>query len=530
VETANHAEHAYFDSAIMLLFFLLVGRALDYAMRRKTRAVAGNLAALKAENAHRLIGDELVSVPSAALKAGDRVLVKPGERIPADGIVLGGKSDLDESLITGETARRNVASGATVYAGSLNYSGALTLKVTAAGGTALIDEIEKLLEKAASAKSRAMRLADRASRVYAPVVHLTAALTLAGWLIAGASVHDALITAIAVLIITCPCALALAIPAVQVVASGALFRANVILNAGDAIERLAEVDTVVFDKTGTLTLPEPRLVNAAALDSELLQMAARLALSSRHPLAVALSREATTRVPFDDAVEEPGQGVRARINGIDTRLGSPQFCDVITSNASQASAVCFRHGKRFAVIAIAQKLRPDAVDVVNALHGRGLDLHILSGDHVEAVAPVARALDIEQWQGGLKPAEKIACIETLKAGGRRVLMVGDGLNDAPSLAAAHVSLSPISAADVTQAQADAVFLSEKLKPVLDAIVVARRARKLMTQNLWLAAIYNAVAVPVAIAGAVTPLIAALAMSGSSLLVTLNAVRANGGAR
>jgi Cu2+-exporting ATPase len=530
VETANHAEHAYFDSAIMLLFFLLVGRALDHAMRRKTRAVAGNLAALKAENAHRLVGDELVSVPSAALRAGDRVLVKPGERVPADGIVLGGKSDLDESLITGETARRNVASGATVYAGSMNYSGALTLKVTAAGGAALIDEIEKLLEKAASAKSRAMRLADRASRVYAPVVHLTAALTLAGWLIAGASVHDAVITAIAVLIITCPCALALAIPAVQVVASGALFRASVILNAGDAVERLAEVDTVVFDKTGTLTLPEPRVVNTAALDPELLQMAARLALSSRHPLAVALSREATTRVPFDDAVEEPGQGVHARINGIDTRLGSPQFCDVITSNASQESAVCFRHGKRFAVIAIAQKLRPDAVDVVNALRGRGFDLRILSGDHVEAVAPVARALGIEHWQGGLKPAQKIACIETLKASGRRVLMVGDGLNDAPSLAAAHVSLSPISAADVTQAQADAVFLGEKLKPVLDAIVAARRARKLMTQNLWLAAIYNAIAVPVAIAGAVTPLIAALAMSGSSLLVTLNAMRANGGPR
>jgi Cu2+-exporting ATPase len=372
-----------------------------------------------------------------------------------------------------------------------------------------------------------MRLADRASRVYAPVVHLTAALTLAGWLIAGASVHDALITAIAVLIITCPCALALAIPAVQVVASGALFRANVILNAGDAIERLAEIDTVVFDKTGTLTLPEPRVVNAAVLDPDLLQMAARLALSSRHPLAVALSREATTRIPVDDATEEPGQGVRARINGIEARLGSPQFCDVITSNNSQASTVCFRHGKRFAVIAIAQKLRPDAVDVVNALRGLGLDLHILSGDHVEAVAPAAHALGIERWQGGLKPAEKIACIEALKAS-RRVLMVGDGLNDAPSLAAAHVSLSPISAAEVTQAQADAVFLGEKLKPVLDAIVAARRARKLMTQNLWLAAIYNAVAVPVAIAGAVTPLIAALAMSGSSLLVTLNAMRANGG--
>ena len=166
----------------------------------------------------------------------------------------------------------------------------------------------------------------------------------------------------------------------------------------------------------------------------------------------------------------------------------------------------------------------------SALRGRGLDLHILSGDHAEAVAPVARALDIEDWRGGLKPAQKIACIETLKAAGRRVLMVGDGLNDAPSLAAAHVSLSPISAADMTQAQADAVFLGEKLKPVFDAVVAARRARKLMMQNLWLAAIYNAIAVPVAIAGAVTPLVAALAMSGSSLLVTLNAMRANGGTR
>jgi Cu2+-exporting ATPase len=171
--------------------------------------------------------------------------------------------------------------------------------VTAAGGTSLIDEIEKLLDKAAGAKSRTMRLADRAARIYAPVVHLTAALTFIGWLVAGASIHDALITAIAVLIITCPCALALAIPAVQVVASGALFRSGVILNAGDAIERLAGIDTVVFDKTGTLTLPEPRVVNVTSLDSELLQAAARLALSSRHPLAVALSREAITRTPFD---------------------------------------------------------------------------------------------------------------------------------------------------------------------------------------------------------------------------------------
>ena len=527
VETVNHAEHAYYDSALMLLFFLLVGRTLDHAMRRKTRAIAGNLAALKGDTAHRLVGDELVSVPVAALKAGDRVLVKAGERVPADAVVQAGASELDESLITGETARRKVAAGATVYAGSMNYFGALTLAVTAAGDSALIDEIEKLLDRAASAKSRALRLADRAARVYAPMVHATAALTAAGWLLAGASVHDAVVTAIAVLIITCPCALALAIPAVQVVASGALFRAGVILNAGDAIEWLAEADTVIFDKTGTLTLPEPRVVNAAAIASDLLQAAARLALSSRHPLAMALAREAAIAKPFDGALEEPGQGVRVVIDDAEARLGSAEFCGVANVGAQEPglSTICFSHAGRCASIAISQKLRLDATEAVTALSALGLELHILSGDRNEAVAPIARALGIAQWLGELKPAEKIARVETLKAQGRRVLMVGDGLNDAPALAAAHVSLSPIAAADVTQAQADAVFLGERLAPVVEALVIARRARALMTQNLWLAAAYNAVAVPVAIVGLVTPLIAALAMSGSSMLVTLNALRA-----
>ncbi len=532
IETANHAHDAYFDSAIMLLFFLLLGRTLDHAMRRKTRAVAGNLAALKADTAHRFTGDELISVPVAALVPGDRVLVRPGERLPADGVVVSGASEIDESLITGETLRRKVSGSAKVYAGSMNCTGALTLRVTAAGSDSLIDEIERLLEKAASARSRTRRLADRAARVYSPMVHLTAALTAAGWLVAGASLHDAVVTAIAVLIITCPCALSLAIPAVQVVASGALFRSNVILNAGDAIERLAEADTIVFDKTGTLTLPEPRVTNAAEIDASLLQVAARLALSSRHPLALALAREAESAVPFEGAVEEPGQGVRVMLDGIEARLGSPAFCGLtqVASLRPDTSMVLFSHGGRSAAFAISQKLRPDAGEVIAQLAGRGYDLRILSGDRSEAVAPVARALGIVRWQGELTPAEKIVYIDALKAEGRRVLMVGDGLNDAPSLAAAHVSLSPITAADLTQAQADAVFLGERLGPVADALKVARRARALMTQNLWLAAVYNTIAVPVAIAGLVTPLIAAVAMSGSSMLVTLNALRARGGGR
>jgi Cu2+-exporting ATPase len=532
VETAGHAEHAYFDSAVMLLFFLLCGRYLDHAMRRKTRAVAGNLAAIKAEVAHRFAdGGELVTVPVAALAPGDRLLVRPGERVPADGTVISGTSEIDESLVTGETARKKVAAGAAVYAGSISCSGALTMRVSAAGAGTLIDEIERLLARAVTARSRHLRLADRAARLYAPVVHATAALTAIGWLIAGASLHDSIITAIAVLIITCPCALALAIPAVQVVASGALFRAGVILNAGDAVERLAEVDTVVFDKTGTLTLPEPRAEKPAQHDPELIETAARLALSSRHPLAAAVAREARNRVPYEGALEEPGQGVRATIDGAEARLGSFAFCGVAAVPPSDlepgTSLIAFAHGGRSAVFAVRQALRADAAAVTKALAERGLDLRILSGDRPAAVAPVAARLGISQWQGGLDPAQKIAAIEALKSAGRRVLMVGDGLNDAPSLAAAHVSLSPIGAAHITQAHADAVFLGEQLAPVLDALVIARRARALMRQNLWLAVVYNAIAVPIAIAGHVTPLIAAVAMSGSSILVTVNALRARG---
>ena len=527
-ETAVHAEQAYFDSAIMLLFFLLCGRYLDLAMRRKTKVFAGNLASFKAEFAHRLDANgELTRLPISGLRAGDRILVRPGELIPADGTILTGSSAIDESLVTGETVGRAVAPGATVYAGSTNGSGAITLKVVAAGTGTLVEEVDRLLEKATAAKSRTVRLADRASRLYAPVVHSAAALTGIGWLIAGASLHTAIVTAIAVLIITCPCAIALAIPAVQVVAAGQLFRSGVIPNSGDAIERMAETDTIVFDKTGTLTLPE-LVVDDQSLDADLFERAARLALSSHHPLAAALARRARQRVPYAGAIEETGSGVRAPIDGREARLGSAQFCglgDMPLPAAGQASCICFAYDGRTGTIPIRQSLRPDAAAVVTALVKLGLDLMVLSGDRPEAVGPVADRLGLRQWLAGLTPAEKIEVIETLKAQGRRVLMVGDGLNDAPALAAAHASLSPITAAHLTQTQADALFLGDRLAPVLAAVVASRRARSLMRQNLALAVIYNALAVPIAMAGLVTPLIAAVAMSGSSILVTLNALRA-----
>ena len=264
VETIHHAEHAYFDAALMLLAFLLAGRYLDQSMRRKTRAVAGNLAALKGETATKFVGaDEISVVPIAAVQAGDIVLLRPGERSAVDGSVIEGQSKIDQSLITGETLPVKAGPGTAVYAGTLNLSGALRVRVSAASEGTLLAEISRLLDNAVQARSRYVQLADRASRLYAPVVHAAALLTMLGWAAYGATWHDAIVTAISVLIITCPCALGLAIPAVQTVVSGAMFRTGVLLNSGDAIERLAEVDRVVFDKTGTLTLPELDVTNAA---------------------------------------------------------------------------------------------------------------------------------------------------------------------------------------------------------------------------------------------------------------------------
>ena len=535
VETIHHAEHAYFDAALMLITFLVAGRYLDQSMRRRTRAVAGNLAALKAETATKFVGaDEIREVPIAAVQAGDIVLLRPGERTAVDGTVIEGQSKIDQSLITGETLPVKAGPGTAVYAGTLNLSGALRVRVAAASEGTLLAEISRLLENAVQSRSRYVQLADRASRLYAPVVHATALLTMLGWVAFGASWHDAIVTAIAVLIITCPCALGLAIPAVQTVASGAMFRGGVLLNSGDAIERLADVDRAVFDKTGTLTLPELDVANASEIPENVFALAGRLALASHHPVAAAVARAAKAKTPLAGVEEVAGQGVRGFVNGLEVRLGRPSFCGVdqlandILCRDPEASVVAFRHGEIRHVFAVRQRLRPDAAAAIAALVQAGIAVEILSGDREPAVRHAAQSLGIHQWRAGVTPADKIARIDELKQQGFKVMMVGDGMNDAPALAAAHVSMSPVTATHLSQATADLVFLGDRLAPVVVAIGFSRKALRLMRQNLWLAAGYNLLAVPLAIAGLATPLVAAAAMSGSSLLVILNALRAHRG--
>lgn len=312
-QTFSHARHAYFDSAVMLLFFLLIGRYLDHTMRRRTRDFAANLATLRAESATRIQPDGQTRVlPVSAIEAGDLVLVRPGERLAVDGIVETGTSDIDQSLVTGETMLAPAQAGTRVYAGTLNQSGMLKVRVTAAGQGTLLDDVNRLIEKALTVRNRYVALADRAAAVYAPVVHALSALTFIGWMLVGAGWEKSLVTAISVLIITCPCALGLAVPAVQVVATGRLFKAGILLNGGEALERLARVDTIVFDKTGTLTLPRLALSRNQEIGDADLALAARLAASSSHPLARALAEAVPDAAPIDGSREETAPGFARR--------------------------------------------------------------------------------------------------------------------------------------------------------------------------------------------------------------------------
>ncbi len=349
----------------------------------------------------------------------------------------------------------------------------------------------------------------------------------------GASWQSALTYAIAVLIITCPCALALAVPAVQIAAASRLFRQGIMVKSADGLERLAETDLVVFDKTGTLTLGRPELLDDDLISDDALMAAAGLASASKHPYARAIVTAAERRlglvVPAPGVEEAPGCGLkRLRARG-EERLGSAEWCGV--DSKGDGSEVWYRRDWMSPVrFRFADALRVDAAETVAALKRQGYGVALLSGDRAPVVEDIARRSGIETWSAGLKPADKIAWLEARANKGHRVLMVGDGLNDAPALAAAHASISPATAADISQRAADFVFQGAKLAPVLEAIATAKRARSMSLQNFTVAAGYNAVCVPLAMAGVVTPLIAAIVMSTSSILVTLNAARLAGGKR
>ncbi|MGE0179020.1 MAG: heavy metal translocating P-type ATPase [Sphingomonas sp.] len=523
-ETLTHGPHAYFDGAVMLLFFLLVGRLLDGIMRDRARS--GVAALLKQSAPGALVcpdGGATQWLTADKLQPGMTMIVPAGERFAADGRVVEGESGIDLSLLTGESAPRLVAPGGQVHAGTLNLHAPLTVRVTAAGSRTALADIARLMEQAGQGKSRYVRIADRAARWYAPAVHTLALASFAGWMLAGAGWHMALLIAAAVLIITCPCALGLAVPAAQIVAAGTLMRRGVLVKDGSALERLAEVDRALFDKTGTLTVGRPTPVDIDRLDARQRSVALGLARASSHPLSAALRREleaeAVLPAKIDQLIEQAGFGMRGTWQGITVALGRA----VEHRGEALLDTTLSIGTERPQLIQFHDPLRPQAAEVFNELDLLGIPPSIISGDRAAAVAPIARTVKALA-QTAMRPGDKLATIERLSTAGQKVLMVGDGLNDGPALAAAHASLAPGSASDVGQNAADAVFLGDSLGPVAVTVKVARRTMAVVRQNFVMAIIYNALAVPLALAGMVTPLVAALAMSSSSIIVVANALR------
>ena len=528
-QTMRGSDQVYFDAAVTLVFFLLIGRALDEGMRVKSRSAAENLLSLKAVVATVIRDDGAArQIQARNIEPGMSMLIAAGERIAADGLVVSGRSEIDESLITGETLPRVVGVGDRVHAGTINGAGLLRVEATASDDNTLLADIARLMMAGEQSRGRYVRLADRAARIYAPAVHILGLLTFAGWMLAGAGWEPALTYAIAVLIITCPCALALAVPAVQVAASSRLFAQGTILKAADGLERLSEVDTIVFDKTGTLTSGDLRLSDEQAISNETLIAAASLAVSSHHPYAQALVRAARERgleiTARNDVREVAGAGLVADEGADEQRLGSAAWTGVTGAGQHTASLWFQRAGHATIGFQFEDRLRGDAPAAIAALKDAGYAVELLSGDRQQAVEVAARAAGIPRWQGGARPGDKHARLLDLEHQGHRTLMVGDGLNDAPALATAHASLSPATAVDISQTAADAVFQGDKLAPVVEALKVARAAHRMAVQNFAIAIFYNVAFVPLAMAGYVTPLVAAIAMSTSSIIVTANAVR------
>lgn len=525
-ETSLSGEHAYFDAAITLTFFLLAGRYLDHRTRAAARSAAEELAALEVPRVWRVTDAGEEQIAMSELIVGDLIRVRPGGRMPVDGEIVEGQSELDRSLLTGETRPIYAGVGSTVSAGEVNLTGPLTIRASAVGRDTSLHRMADLVAIAESGRSRYTSLADKAAKLYAPGVHILSALAFLGWYFYTFDLRTALNIAAAVLIITCPCALGLAVPAVTTAASGRLFRKGLLIKDATALERMAQVDTVVFDKTGTLTAGTPEVLNLG--DHSLRDLGITLALAdgSSHPLSQSLAKAirdaGVAAAKVTNLSEVPGHGTEGTWMGQTVRLGRAAW---VGGGESAETCAWLRVGDTVAdPFRFADQIRDGAEALVTKLQDDGYEVILMSGDTTPAVEAFAARLGIAKWVAEALPQDKAARIAQLSDSGKHVLMVGDGLNDTAALAGAHASISPATALDAARVASDVVLLGKSLEPIADALSTSRVAIKRIRQNFTIATWYNIIAVPLAVAGLCSPLIAALAMSTSSITVSLNALR------
>jgi Cu2+-exporting ATPase len=530
------AGEVWFDSVVMFIFFLSLGRHMEMMLRHRNLQAGAALARLLPEWAERIRDGQRETVPASDLRTNDRVLVRVGESFPADGHLGAGSTEVDEALLTGESRPMTRGAGDHVIAGTINLTQPVELVVTATGQDTTVSSIGRLLLRAQATRPATHSLPAWLVPAFIGVVLVIAAATWLGWRHLGDP--RAFSAMLAVLVASCPCALSLALPVVHAAASRRLLDEGVLLTRGDALHALNEVDTVVFDKTGTLTQGAPEIV-AVELNPKrgdlarggILRIAAAVEAASAHPIArafaaAARSLPANLAEPHLDGpvTVSPGRGLVATIDGVTWRIGTAEFTGAVDGSTGD-DAVWMADGAGWAArFELRDALRPDAVDTAERLRRAGLDLHILSGDGRDAVTAVAARLRIPQFRARQTPAMKLDALQALRAAGKHTLMVGDGVNDAPVLAAADVSMTVKGGAELANSTADLILTGESLGLVMTARDIARRARQLIRQNLSWAVLYNTSVMPLAISGLLQPWMAALGMSLSSLLVVANAAR------
>ncbi len=532
LETFRSAEHVYFDSAVMLIFFLLIGRYLDLKARKKAFSIATEFSLLQASFGRVYENAKIKILPSKDLCKDMILLVAPGEKIAADGFVIEGESEIDTALITGESLPKKVTLKSEVFAGMLNLTSALKIKITQSPKNSLLSQIIALSDEVENKKNHYIRIADKLAKYYLPAVHLIAFITFIYWFKTGWEV--ALMNATAVLIITCPCALALAVPIVQTIAISNFIKKGILIKSGEALEKMPEFDAMVFDKTGSLTIGEVRLSRIIASNENrkdfYLKLAASMAKKSRHPISNAIFNGYEGDLEELEVKECQGMGLESKFENKVVKLGRKDFCNLAsgkiqTELLQKNYLTCFmKFGEEEVIFLFEDEIKSDAKQVIAKLKEMNKAVILLSGDSENIVSDVAKKLAIDQFYFAKTPIEKVQFLEKLKAENKRIVMVGDGLNDAPSLALADVSISFSKASDIAQNIADIIIQGQKLMPIIDLIKLSKKTISLMKQNLLIALIYNLIAVPFAVAGQVVPLIAAIAMSSSSLLVLFNSLR------
>jgi Cu2+-exporting ATPase len=546
VATLGETRHVFADSAAMIVFLVLLGRTLERSARQRATGAVERLVALLPPTARRIGADGTEEVPADGLLPGDRVIVAPGEAFPTDGCVRVGVTEVDEAIVSGESRTRVRGPGDAVIGATHNVLAEVCVEVTAPARGGMLARIAALLERAQAERPRVQRIADRVARVFAPVVLGAAALTGAGHALRGEGFLEAWLAAASVLIVACPCALGLATPAALAAALGRAANLGVLFKSGEALERCARIDTVILDKTGTLTEGRVAMVEsfcAPGIDEDaLLALAAAAEGASPHPLARAVVGAASARGlaprPLAPRRALPGKGVEAGEGAERVLVGSqallaehgialpPELAEAAAKAAERGASVAFvaRGDRAAGALVLADALREDAADAVARLRRLGIEVGLVSGDHRAAVGCAAELAGIRDWRAQVDPEGKVALVRGRRAVGQRVLVVGDGVNDAAALAAGEAGMAFARGADVTLHAADAVIRSVRLGAVVDVLELAQTMLRRIRENLTLALGYNAVAVPLAALGLLTPLAAAVAMSLSSLAVTGNAVR------